>query len=278
MLKRWRFALCVLVVVQLCAGPLWAGSTHAELFASYGQEGAWLVKSDAGEVRIGHGAALVDQPLVPASSFKVFVALVALQTGALRSAEEIVPWDGREYPNMPHWQRDMALAEAMRTSSESYFGVLATRIGGDTLLQWLGKAEYGNQRIGDDPPRAWHDGVFAVSAQQQLAFIDRLRRADLPFAAEHQATVRDAMLETTSAGMRIYGKTGTHWDRAKQSGVAWWIGWVEPEVGTDADSIKGSATASSFVLQLRLSALDQREQRIELGKQLLMASGVLPRE
>lgn len=247
-----------------------AAPTPAARFAAYGHPGSFLLQRDGKAVQVVHGGDRADAPLRPASTFKVLVALVALQTGTLRDGDEVVPWNGKRYPDRPQWERDMALREAMQTSSESFFGVLANRIGREQLATWVQRLQYGNGRIGDLPAQAWHDGVLTISARQQLDFIDRLRRGALPVSPAHIATVKAAMASGEVDGRRIYGKTGTHADR--DSGNAWWIGWVEGN---------GKAPAASFVLDIDLTSTDERARsialgkRIALGKQLLRDSGAL---
>ena len=245
-----------------------AAPTAAARFADYGQSGTFLLQRDGALPQTLHDDAWSTKPLSPASTFKVMLSLIALETGALRGADEIVKWDGKPYPDRPQWQKDMALREAMRTSSENYFGTLATRVGHERLAEWVKRVGYGNGRVGTNPPRIWHDGVLTVTAQQQLAFIDRLRRGDLPFSAKTIATVKAAMLDSEIGGRRLYGKTGTHFDDG--SGNAWWIGWVE-----------GPQGGASFTLGIDLSSMNGRAmrtalgKRIALGKQLLRDAGVL---
>lgn len=257
---------CWLMAVLIALAPIsaMAGPDTAERLSQYGADGAWLIQPEGAAAQVLHGAALVDQPLSPASSIKPLLALIALQTGALESADTQVPWDGRAYPGRPEWERGVALNEAMLSSSESYFGTLAERIGRATLAEWIARVGYGNGVVGDTPRRAWHDGVLLISATQQLQFIDRLRRDALPFSPEHLAAVKAAMRQPSAGGLRIFGKTGTHLG-ADRSGNGWWVGWVE-----------GDAGDTSFTLLLKLQQLDGRERRLQLANQLLQDAGVLP--
>lgn len=232
-------------------------------FADYGHDGAFLLQRDGRPTQVVHDDAFADTPQRPASTFKVMLGLIALETGALKSADEIVPWDGTPYRTHPEWQRDMALREAMQSSSEGYFRILAKRIGRERLAQWVTRVGYGNGRIGDSAPDVWHDGVLTVTARQQLAFVDRLRRNDLPFSKTTIAAVKTAMREDGKGTTRIYGKTGTHLDK-NDHGNAWWIGWVE-----------GPGGNASFALGTQLDSADNRAQRIALGKALLKDAGLL---
>lgn len=231
--------------------------------AAYPHLTAFLLRRDGQDAVLVHGSELARTARTPASSFKPLLALIALQTGALGDADEVLPWDGRRYPQQPQWQKDMALAEAMRTSSESYFRQLAERIGRDRLARWVARVGYGNAQIGERAEAAWHAGVLSISAQQQLDFIDRLRRNDLPFDSRHLDSVKRTMLAFDRDGVRIYGKTGTALPPG-QTGLGWWIGWVE----------RGDAQ-TSFVLLAELSRFDGRDERIAHANELLREAGVL---
>lgn len=260
----WLKTALIAALVALTPASAMANPDIAERFSRYGNDGAWLIQAEGAAAQVLHGAGLADRPLSPASSIKPLLALIALQTGALESADTHLPWDGRAYPGRPEWQRDMALNEAMLSSSESYFGTLAERIGREGLAEWIARVGYGNGVVGEEPRRAWHDGVLLISATQQLQFIDRLRRDALPFAPEHLAAVKAAMLQPSATGVRMFGKTGTHL-QADRSGNGWWVGWVE-----------GGAEDTSFVLLVTLQGLDVRERRLQLANQLLQDAGVLP--
>lgn len=241
----------------------------AARFAAYGHRGSFLLQRAGQPPQVVHGADLADTPLRPASTFKVMLALIALETGALPGADAVVRWDGTPYPEHREWEKDMALGEAMRTSSEAYFRTLAKRIGRERLATWVQRVGYGNGRVGDKAELAWHDGVLTVTTRQQLAFIDRLRRGDLPFKPSTIAATKAAMLDSTfgdatAGNIRIYGKTGTHLGD-DNTGNAWWIGWVD-----------GPGGGASFALGVDLKRPDDRARRIALGRQLLRDAGVLP--
>ncbi len=246
--------------------PVSVAATVESKFAKYGQHGAWLIKPDQSAAKVLYGEALSKQRVLPASTFKVLLALIALETSALKGVTEIVPWDGQNYPNQPLWKTDMALKAAMQSSNESYFKVLAARIGHTQLASWVARVGYGNARIGADARKVWIDGVLTVTAGEQLAFIDRLRRGDLPFKTTYLDAVKSVLLDSDVNGHRIFGKTGTYLSEAKLPGTGWWIGWVDaPGTGSD----------TSFVLQVELQTIDGRDKRIALGKELLRATGAL---
>jgi beta-lactamase class D len=262
--------LLVVLMASVCSAafalsPKAAAPTATARFADYGHAGTFVLQRDGADPQTLHGADWATKPQPPASTFKVMLALIALETGALRSADEVVKWDGTPYQDKPEWQKDMALREAMQTSSEGYFGIVAKRIGRERLAEWVTRVGYGNGHVGPNAPMAWHDGVLTVTARQQLAFVDRLRRGALPFSAKTIATVKASILDSDINGRRIYGKTGTHTGNKTQPGIGWWIGWVEG----------GKAPTASFALGVELKTVDGRAKRIALGKQLLRDAGLL---
>lgn len=263
------FLLCssLLISVGQPAGatepPTSLSDFATEQLSAYSYPAAWLLQRDGDAPVIVDTAELTRLPQSPASTIKPLLALIGLQIGALESRNELLPWDQRRYPGRPEWQKAMALDEAMRSSSESYFRVLADRIGRDQLAEWVARVGYGNGQVGERADLAWHDSVLTVTAAQQLVFIDRLRRGSLPFDAAHLDAVKATLLVREAGAERLYGKTGTSLPN-EGPGVGWWIGWVE--------SSQGSA---SFVLQLQLTELDDRSERLALANQLLQHAGLL---
>jgi beta-lactamase class D len=241
-----------------------AAATPQQRFNEFGASGAMLVRHGDGRLEVLHGPDLVDEQRIPASSIKPLIALIALETGALTDTSELVPWNGRDYPNFPEWQQPMALDQAMRTSSESYFLTLATRIGRDTLAQWIARVGYGNGEVGPRADKSWHDGVLLISAAQQLDFIERLRTGDLPFSAAHLEGVHAAMRSHHHGATQFFGKTGTHLGGNDGNGTGWWVGWTE-----------GDAGGFSFALMVDLQRFDGRERRLRLADQLLVDAGLL---
>ncbi len=254
------------------AASVAAEKLSAADFTNYQGKASFSTQSSPGSAQIWYGDALAKQATTPASTFKVFVALVALQTGALTSAEEVIAWNGVRYPHMPEWEKSMNLREAMQSSSESYFGVLSKRIGREAMAHWVKQLKYGNQRIGIEPQRAWLDDVFLITGLEQLAFMERLRQGTLGIDARHIAAVKTAMLSSEERGTggvaRIYGKTGTSGARDGRLGVGWWVGFVEYE----DDSKQGL----SFALRIEMSKPEDRQVRVALGSTLLRKLGLLP--
>nr|ELN5399518.1 class D beta-lactamase [Pseudomonas aeruginosa] len=72
----------------------------------------------------------------------------------------------------------------------------------------------------------WIEGSLAISAQEQIAFLRKLYRNELPFRVEHQRLVKDLMIVEAGRNWILRAKTG--WEGR----MGWWVGWVEWPTGS----------------------------------------------
>jgi beta-lactamase class D len=159
----------------------------------------------------------------PASTFKIPHALFALDAGAVRDEFQTFKWDGK-VRDIETWNRDQDLRSSMRYSVVWVYQRFAQEIGLEREGQYLRKINYGNaDPSGADP--FWVDGNLRISAEEQIAFLRRLYRNDLPFRVEHQRLVKDIMIVEAGRDWILRAKTG--WSGK----VGWWVGWVEWPTG-----------------------------------------------
>ena len=159
----------------------------------------------------------------PASTFKIPHALFALDAGVVRDEFQIFKWDGKVNA-IETWNHDQSLRSSMRYSVVWVYQQFAREIGIEREGQYLRKINYGNaDPSGADP--FWVDGNLRISAEEQIAFLRRLYRNDLPFRVEHQRLVKDIMIVEAGRDWILRAKTG--WSGK----VGWWVGWVEWPTG-----------------------------------------------
>ncbi len=167
-----------------------------------------------------HDAARANVGYSPASTFKIPHTLFALHARAVRDEFQVFRWDGVRRTFSGHNQ-DQDLRSAMRHSTLWVYQRFARRIGEARARKYLRSIDYGNA----DPTTAtgdyWVDGNLRISAAQQVAFLRRLYRNQLPFALEHQRLVKDLMINEAGSEWILRAKTG--WEGR----YGWWIGWVE---------------------------------------------------
>lgn len=160
----------------------------------------------------------------PCSTFKVPHTLIALSTGALNGADDVIEWDHvtRDRAELNH---DHDLRSAIRDSVLWYFQGVAKRVGMEKEREWLAKLGYGNQATGDDLTNFWIDGSLRISAFEQLDFVRRLAREELPADKRTQQLVKELILVDRGDNWALFGKTGTGGE-AKKASLGWFVGWL----------------------------------------------------
>jgi beta-lactamase class D OXA-2 len=160
----------------------------------------------------------------PASTFKIPHTLFALDAGVVADEFQVFKWDGVERSFSGHNQ-DQDLRSAMRNSTLWVYQRFAKHIGEAKARSYLRDANYGNRDPSSGRGDYWVDGNLRISAVEQIAFLRRLFRNDLPFKVEHQRLVKDLMIKQATSDWILRAKTG--WEGSH----GWWIGWVESPQG-----------------------------------------------
>jgi beta-lactamase class D len=130
--------------------------------------------------------------LSPASTFKIPHALVALETGVVK-ADSVERWDGTKYERQPKWNLDHTVISALRPSVLWLFQRIAPRIGAARMTEWLTKFDYGNRDTSGPIDAYWTNGRLRVSPLEQVEFLRRFYRGQLPVTAPHVRAVRDGL-------------------------------------------------------------------------------------
>jgi beta-lactamase class D len=162
--------------------------------------------------------------LLPASTFKIINALIGLETGVVQDENSILPWDGTPY-EIPEWNQDHSLKTAFQGSVVWYYQEIARRVGREKMQHYLEAVGYGNQEIGSQIDRFWLDGTLQISADEQVEFLKRLYRGDLPFSKRSMNIVREIMLVEEDEVHRLGGKTGS--GVMGDQTIGWFVGYEE---------------------------------------------------
>lgn len=163
--------------------------------------------------------------MLPASTFKIVNALVALQTGVVTTDSTIIKWDGVQR-NISNWNQDLSLAQAFRYSSVPHFQEIARRVGRDTMQKWIDSLKYGNMKIGPAIDSFWLDNSLRISPDEELGLVKKLYFDQLPFRKGVQKAVRDMMLQEDNSNYAISYKTGWGFNDENHA-VGWVVGWIE---------------------------------------------------
>jgi beta-lactamase class D len=175
-----------------------------------------------------HNAARASRQMSPASTFKVPNTLIALDRGVVTSKESVFTWDGTDR-GVPQWNRDQTLESALRVSCVWCYQQIARQVGADVYEQALAALDYGNQDIGETVDQFWLNGDLQISAREQIDFLRRMLRYDLPYSRAHVDLVKDIMLVESTGSYALHAKSG--WTGASLA-VGWYIGFVTTAEGT----------------------------------------------
>jgi beta-lactamase class D len=251
----------LLVLVSACGeAPPTEAPTIAAAFAAEGAVGTMLIRRLGDGREWVHDAVRADTPFIPASTFKIVNAAIALETGAVSGPDELFPWDG-EVREFEGWNRDLTLAEAMAASAVPVYQEVARRVGEARMREWLQRLDFGNADPGTVIDRFWLDGPLLTSARDQVDFLQRLVERRLPLSQETHEAVEDIVLLDGGTGWALHGKTG--W--AFEARIGWWVGWTRHDGDTWV-----------FALNMDMPELSDAAKRVVIGRAALESVGALP--
>ena len=196
-----------------------------QLFESHGIKNACFILRDHAHETINlYNRDRCLERFTPASTFKIFNSLVALETGIAKDDGFVIRWDG--VSRRAEWDKDMDMRQAFRVSNLPFYQEIARRVGRQNYQHYLDTVKYGNMKIGDSVDQFWVDNSLQISADEQLGFIKKLYFDELPFLVRTQSIVKSMMLQEDSANNRFYYKTGTGTTPAGKS-LFWVVGYLE---------------------------------------------------
>jgi len=245
-----------------------AGRNDAEewgkFFTGYGVNGTFVLYNLNEDAFTIYNSDRASVRYLPASTFKIMNSLIGLQQRTVKNTDEIFAWDGikRAYDS---WNRDLSLREAFRISAVWVYQELAKRTGREAMEEWIVKCRYGNMKTGPEIDRFWLDGEIAISALEQAAFIKQLYLEELPFDKPVQQQVKQMMLTDSTAGCRLFAKTG--WAARVRHQVGWYTGFVETPGNTWV-----------FAINIDIEKEEDLSGRIGITRKILDLEGIFPED
>ena len=159
----------------------------------------------------------------PASTFKIYNSLVALETGVVPNVDTVYTWDGVERGGA--WDQDHSLRTGLQRSAVWLFQELAIEIGKERYEEAFVREPYGNNLVGDSLHMFWLGEPLAISASEQITFLNRLRKRELAFRLEVQEAIGEIMILENEDDYVLRGKTG--WAIPESGDIGWIVGWIE---------------------------------------------------
>jgi beta-lactamase class D len=195
--------------------------------------------------------------MLPASTFKIPNTLIALEEGAIADEKQVLKWDGKNNVYAA-WNKDQTLESAFKTSCIWFYQDLARRIGLDRYNVWLAKLSYGNGQAGPNLDNFWLEGDLKINAHEQVAFLKRLYRRELPVKESSYELLRRLMVVEQTPDYTVRAKTG--WvDK-----IGWYVGYVE-----------SGGKVWFFAMNMEVTSPEERRYRQELTMEALRLKGIL---
>lgn len=185
----------------------------------------------------------------PDSTYKIYAAINALESGIIAPDQSTLPWNGQSYP-FRDWEKDQSLQTAMRYSVNWYFQALDQKAGPENLKEFYQKIGYGNQDLSGGTDSYWLESSLAISPLEQAGLLKSFYVNEFGFQPENVAAVKEAIKLSSDSLSMLFGKTGS----AKVNGnyvSTWFIGYVENPDNTwffatnisNADNAGGNTSA-----------------------------------
>lgn len=252
-------------------GPAKPAEAEPDLSAYFKDRPGTFVLLDLGSGRyLRHDAGRAARRYPPFSTFKIPNSLIGLETGVIRDADFQIKWDEKKHPpdpNFPQWFRDQTLRTAFQRSAVWYYRELAERVGEARMKEWVDRLDYGNEDTSGGLTQFWLGSTLQISADEQVEFLRRLYREELPVSKRAVSVVKEIMVHEQTPAYRLSGKTGGGPLSAGRF-LGWFVGYLEAGAATHVFAIQLEGPTFASV----------RDERIRLTKQILTDRGLMPRQ
>lgn len=230
-------------------------------FDEYNQTGSFVLYDLNNNKYIRYNPERCKQRFIPASTFKIFNSLAAIETNAVKDENDTIKWDGvkRFYSE---WNKDMDMKHAFRYSAVWFYQELARRIGEEKMQQMISKNGYGNEDISGGIDLFWLEGGFRVSPDEQIEFLKKLHKNELKFSDRTMEIVKRIMIYEKSDDHIFRAKTG--WGARFKNQIGWFVGYIEKDdnVYFFATNVESEEPGEGYV------------SRIEITKKILAELGL----
>lgn len=230
-------------------------------FKEAGVEGAFLLYDLKNDKYLAYKAKRLKQGYIPASTYKIFNSLIALETGVIRDENEILKWDGVDRGSA-EWNQDHNLRTAIKYSAVWFYQEMARRIGGERMQHYVNLAGYGNKNISGGIDLFWLEGGLRITPREQIDFLVRLYQNKLPFSQRTMSIVKDILIFEKGGAYVLRAKTG--WGARFTPQVGWFVGYLERD-----------GNVYFFANNIDIIKSEDNKARIAIAKAILRDLGLI---
>lgn len=189
-----------------------------------GYDGAFVLYDLKNDKYIRFNEKRCAEQLSPCSTFKIFNSLAGLDSKVLSGPDDKKTWDGTKRW-LDAWNHDHTLQSAIQDSVVWYFQEVAKDIGETRMKEYIHKVGYGNEDISGGITKFWLGDSLKISADEQVKFLTRLYKDELPFSKDAMETVKKLIIISDDGSSVLRGKTGTDM-KDKKTTLGWFVGYV----------------------------------------------------
>lgn len=209
-----------------------AESSLSSLFADHGVGGSVTIYDLKTAQWTFSDIADANKGSLPASTFKIFNSLVALEEGAI-APSDVLKWDGKQKTfkgkSVKVWNADANLESAFRNSTIWFYVELSRRIKRSTYAKYLKACGYGNLDLSEKGDDFWNYGNMEMSPKNQVEFLAKLYDEELPFSEKNMKLIKSYMRTNADGPYILSGKSG--WVMKGGADIGWLIGFLETNDG-----------------------------------------------
>lgn len=228
--------IILLLIISVCLLPNCISAKDDEkiefkkYFDEYNVIGTFVLYDSNNKKFTRYNPERAKKQFIPASTFKIANTLIGLETGVLPDENYVFKWNG-ESRFLKDWEKDLNVRDAFQASCVPCYQELARNIGEARMFQWVKKLNYGNKDISGGIDQFWLTGNLRISADQEVKFLRKLYKNDLPVSKSNQEKVKKIMLRAENSRYKIYGKTGWQFEDNEKTGkrhsIGWFVGFLE---------------------------------------------------
>ncbi|MGH1336156.1 MAG: penicillin-binding transpeptidase domain-containing protein [Aureispira sp.] len=197
-----------------------------DLYEKEGVEGCFLLSALTSEQLYVYNPRRCERGFLPASTFKIVNAMIALETGVASDENMVIPWDSvtRQFQA---WNQDHSLKTAFQASSVPYYQEIARRIGVERMQTEVERLKFGKMDIRKENLSSfWLTGKSVITPYEQLDFLTNFVKKELPLKPSTHQKMKDVMIMMSGEdGLVMRGKTG--WAIVDDRNIGWLVGYLE---------------------------------------------------
>lgn len=192
---------------------------------SYDSQGAILIFDPQKKTYYSNNFERSKTGFLPASTFKITNAIIALESSTISSDTTIFKWDGKRR-DFESWEKDLTFREAFQASCVPCFQEVARKIGVDQMQTYINKLHYPQMDVRKETiDNFWLRGTSKITPFEQIDFLNRFYTKKLPILnSTRNKMIRILEIDKTDS-YTLSGKTG--WSFHEKNNNGWFVGFVE---------------------------------------------------